>query len=250
MAPRTTATPNVDCKSCPLRRLPAFRAFTDDELDFMVQFKRGEMKIAAGADILTANASSTHMFTLYSGWAFRYLLLPDGTRQIFNFLLPGDFIGLQSSVFDAMEHSVAALTEVSLCVFQRSELWTLYRQFPSLGFDVTWLTAHEEHLVDDNLATVGQRDARSRIAYLMLQLYRRQEHLELAKKYVCPWPLTQQHIADATGLSLVHTNRTMRWLMRQGLIEIDGERLSLHKPEQLMRMAMVDEDRLRLRPIL
>ena len=240
----------VTCQECPLRVQPAFRPFAEPELSFVSGFKAGELIVQAGHDVLLVGTNSAHLFTLFSGWAFRYHLLPDGQRQILNFLLPGDFLGLQSSVFDTMEHSVQALTKVQLCLFARTRLWELYRDCPSLAFDTTWLAAHEESMVDENLASVGQRPARARIAFLFLHLVRRLEGLGLVVKDACDFPLTQQHIADATGLSLVHTNKTLRRLVTMGLLELANGRLVIRDRAGLERTALYEPHEPRPRPIL
>ena len=64
-----------------------------------------------------------------------------------------------------MEHSVEALTPLTLCVFPRAKLWELYSKFPSLAFDITWLAAREEQLIDEQLLSVGRRTALERTAY-------------------------------------------------------------------------------------
>lgn len=241
---------SVPCEQCPLRRLEVFRPFTDEELAFVGSFKAGELNVAAGHDLLLAGNNSPHLYTLLKGWAFRYVLLEDGRRQILNFVLPGDFLGLQTSIFDVMEHSVEALTDVQLCLFPRSRLWDLYRDRPGLGFDVTWLAAHEESLVDENLASVGQRSALERIAYLILHIVQRIDGLGLVKSDTCEFPLTQQHIADAMGLSLVHTNKTLRRLVRDGYAEIAGGKLRILRRAALEKLAGLSMAAPRPRPFI
>lgn len=240
----------VPCDQCPLRQRKVFRDFTEAELAFVSRFKAGELTVAAGHDLLLVGNNSPHLYTLLRGWAFRYILLENGGRQILNFMLPGDFIGLQTSMFDVMEHSVQALTDVQLCLFPRSRLWDLYREQPGLGFDVTWLAAHEESLVDENLASVGQRNALERIAYMILHIVERIDGLGLVKDDACDFPLTQQHIADAMGLSLVHTNKTLRRLVRGRYAEIGGGRLRLLRRGALEQLAGLTEKPLRPRPLI
>ena len=102
--------------------------------------------------------------TLLRGWAFGYKTLSDGRRQILSFLLGGDFIGAQQKMGDAAAHGVDTLTEAAFCVFQRDVPWEIHRRSPSMGFNATWLTAHEESLVDGTLLSVGRRSAEERIA--------------------------------------------------------------------------------------
>jgi CRP/FNR family transcriptional regulator, anaerobic regulatory protein len=162
--------------------------------------------------MLRQGASSDHLYTVLQGWAFRYKMLKDGRRQILNYALPADLIGLQGSMMGEMEHSVDALTPVTLCVFPRSKLWDLYGRFPSLAFDITWLAAREEQLGDESLVSLGRRTALERTAYLLLHLFVRAEEVGLTRNNSIQFPFTQQHMADTLGLSLVHTNKTLKRL--------------------------------------
>lgn len=202
----------IPCEKCPLRPKPIFRVFTPEELAFVTTFKSGEFNAEAGATILLQGTNSAHLYTVLSGWAFRYKMLADGRRQILNFALPGDFIGLQGSVMDGMQHSVEALTDMVLCIFPREKLWTLYSTYPSLAFDVTWLAAREEQMVDEHLTSVGRRTALERTAYLLLHLFIRAEAIGLTQGTRIAFPFTQQLLADTLGMSLVHTNKTLKRL--------------------------------------
>jgi len=200
------------CENCPLRKRPSLRAFTTEELKFVKQFKVDELHVDAGASFLSQGASSEHLYTVLSGWAFRYKMLDDGRRQILNYALPADMVGLQGTLMREMEHSVEALTPLALCVFPRSKLWDLYTNFPSLAFDLTWLAAREEQLIDEHLVSLGRRTALERTAFLLLHLYVRADEAGLAKNGTIQFPFTQQHLADTLGMSLVHTNKTLKRL--------------------------------------
>lgn len=226
----------VPCTACPLRRLEVFRRNTPEELEFLDRFKEAHLVYEAGHAIVWQDRPAL-LGTMFSGWAFRHKTLPDGRRQILNFLLPGDLVGLQDQSHELSPHGVEALTQVELCRFDGDRLWTLYSRFPKLGYDVTWLSAHEESLVDDNLLSVGRRTAAERIAALMVHLYRRARAVGLGEDGRVPWPVTQQHIADAVGLSLVHTNKTMRRLYRAGHFRVDDGWLLLPAPRELGALA-------------
>ncbi len=209
----------VPCQLCPLRKLDIFRPFTPEELDFVSQFKTGEVKVKAGDPLFLEGANCAHLYTLLSGLAFRYKLLPDGRRQILNYCTPGDFLGLQGSVMQEMQHSVEALSDMVLCVFQREGLWRLFESHAGLSFDVTWLAARSEQILDQQLLSVGRRSALERCAHLLLHLLDRLAELGMtSSRATVSIPITQQHIADTLGLSLVHTNRTLGRLMREGAI--------------------------------
>lgn len=227
----------IACATCPLRPLPLFVPAAPGELALIESLKRDQTAVRAGGSIIDEGQSDAPLFTLLSGWAFRFKTLSDGRRQILNFLLPGDFIGVQQKMSEASQHGVHALTDVLLCVFRRDALWELHRAAPRLGFATTWLTAREECMVDDSLLSVGRRSAQERIAALLIALYKRAAALTRDDAAGVPFPLTQQHIADALGLSLVHTNKTLRRLERHGLHRIEDGRLHLLDPHALARLA-------------
>jgi CRP/FNR family transcriptional regulator len=201
------------CDLCPLRKRRSLREFTADELAFVKEFKVDELRVDAGASFLREGARSEYLYTVLHGWAFRYKMLDDGRRQILNYALPADLLGLQGALMREMEHSVEALTPLTLCVFPRTKLWDLYSRFPSLAFDITWLAAREEQLIDEHLLSIGRRASLERTAFLLLHLFVRAEESGLVKNNAIQFPFTQQHLADTLGMSLVHTNKTLKRLM-------------------------------------
>lgn len=241
---------NTPCKACPLRGLGVFRDFTPGELKFVQNFKSHEIELKTGQPLIMEGASSKTLHTVLSGWLFRYKLLPDGRRQVLNFALPGDFIGLQATVFGEAQHTVEALSDSVLCAFPRDKLWSLYNSEPGLGFDVTWLAAREEKMLDDNLVSIGRRSAAGRIAFILIHLLRRLKELGLASNASFETPFSQQHLADALGLSLVHTNKTIRKLTRIGLILWKDRMLSVLDEPRLVAIAHYDRDKSPPRPFI
>lgn len=233
----TDSTDPIRCARCPLRGTGAFQVNSDAEIAAVQNFKQGERQLRAGEAIVREGASGGQLFTLISGWAFRFKSLSDGRRQILNFLLPGDFIGLQERLAEVSPVGVEALLDVRLCAFPFQGLWPLFSQFPSLGFDITWLAAHEEGIVDEGMLTVGRRTATERVAMLLLHLHKRAVAVGMGVDGAVPFPVRQHHIADALGLSLVHTNRTVRKLHRLGLCSIEDGMLRLPNPRALERLA-------------
>jgi CRP-like cAMP-binding protein len=211
----TNGQPNggfTPCDHCALRKRPSLREFSAEELAFVKTFKTDELRIDAGTSFLCEGTRSEYLYTVLNGWAFRYKVLDDGRRQILNYALPADMLGLQGALMNEMEHSVEALTPLVLCVFPRAKLWDLYSRLPSLAFDITWLAAREEQLIDEHLVSLGRRTALERVAYLLLHLFVRAEESGLVNGGFIQFPFTQQHLADALGMSLVHTNKTLKRL--------------------------------------
>jgi CRP-like cAMP-binding protein len=221
------------CANCPFRANSSFQDFKADELRFIERFKIGELRLDAGTNILLEGARSPHLYTVLRGWAFRHKSLDDGRRQVLNFALPGDFLGLQMSVLGEMEHTVTSLTETTLCVFDRERLWEVFANYPDLSFSMTWMAAREEQLLDGNLVSLGQRSAKERIAYMVLQLYARAQQVGLAGNQSMETPFNQVHLADALGLTSVHVSRTLKQMEKDQLLAWNRPILRILDKERL-----------------
>jgi len=250
MAETVRSERKYPCERCPLMRRAAFRDFNRKELAFVSRFKRGELTVDKGATVLAEGTRNPHLYTVLIGWGFRYKLLPDGRRQIVNFVMPGDLIGLQGALMDEMQHSVEALAPMVLCVFEREELMSLYREHPELAYDVTWLASREECMLDENLLSVGRRSAIERFAYLLAFLVTRARTVGLVNGAPTELPLTQQHVADTLGLSLVHTNKTARKLAERKLIRWRERGCEVLDVDGLMELARWEGIQQDVRPFI
>ena len=243
--------PPIACGTCLLHDLPqAFLPAAPEERAAIAAFRSGTRAVAAGQPIVEEAERSTHLYTLYAGWAFRYKTLSDRRRQILHFLLPGDLMGLQDEFAEGRTHGVEAATDVRLCAFPRDRLWSFFHEQPKMGYAITWLAAREEKMLDDILVSNGRRNAAERVAMLLLHLFRRAEHIGLTDGRRLAFPFNQQHIADALGLSLVHTNKTLRKLQRQGLHRLEGGVLEILDPHALAELGDYFERPMRPVPIL
>ncbi len=240
----------TDCRDCTLRCKPLFVAMTDDELAFMQRFKTGETIVKAGADALSQGQKSPVLLTVLDGMAVRSVLLEDGRRQVISFVFPGDLIGLQGGLMGESRHSVTAVTEMTLCSFPRSRVWELFVNQPARAYDLTWIAAIEEHFLGETVATLGKRDAQERVAWALVRIWRRLVALGMETRGSVPFPFRQHDLADALGLSIVHTNRRIVALRQTGLAEITGRRLVMHDHAALSRIAQLEMKADDVRPIL
>nr|WP_025312832.1 Crp/Fnr family transcriptional regulator [Roseibacterium elongatum] len=215
------------CQNCPLRGQSQFKSLPEEQLDFLRRFKAGEIKVEPGAQLLLQGSNSPQLFTALEGLGVRYKTLEDGRRQVINFVLPGDFVGLQAGVMKEMQHSVEASTAMTLCVFNRADLWSLFKAQPAIAFDLTWLAAIEESFLGEALAIVGQAPAETRIVWGLLRFHDRCRMAGLGDARGVPFPYRQQDLADALGLSLVHTNKTLQALRQRQILSLQDKRLRM-----------------------
>ncbi|WP_106744489.1 Crp/Fnr family transcriptional regulator [Yoonia maritima] len=234
---------NTRCQNCPLRTRDIFDPMTDREIAFMQKFKSGELEVDAGTTLMMEGSNSPQLYTLLEGMGLRYKSLETGERQVINFILPGDFIGLQAGVMSEMKHSVEATTRMKLCVFDRKMLWTMFRDHPDRAFDLTWLAAVEEHFLGESLAILGHMEGIARIARAFVQLFDRAAALGMIKGAKMPLPYRQQDLADALGLSLVHTNKTLKLLREDGVAVWRDGSLNILDYKRLCSIAQLEADR-------
>ncbi len=240
----------VKCAACPLRQKDHFTQMSREEVLFMQEFKVGELDVERGTVLLLEGSNSPQLFTVFRGMGLRYKTLINGKRQVLNFLFPGDFLGLQAGLMQEMDHSVEASTKMTLCVFDRKSLWKLFRDQPDRAFDLTWISAGAEHFLGDALATVGQKDAEARIAWALVKIFTKCEALDLASGPTCPLPFRQQDLADALGLSLVHTNKTLARFRERQLAVWQAGTLRISDLERLAEIGLVEDMIRDRRPIM
>ena len=238
------------CEACPLRHRALFADMSDEELRQTQRFKVGELTVEAGTPILTEGSHSAQLFTVLAGTGLRHKTLENGRRQVLTFVYPGDLIGLQGAVMGEMSHTVEARSRMRLCVFDRAALWGFFKDAPERAYDLTWIAATEEHFLGEALATLGQRTAEEAVAWALVKLWKRAEALEMTDGQAMPMPFKQQDLADALGLSLVHTNKTLaKFRERQMAVWRDG-RLQVNDLETLARIGMTDVEPSSVRPLL
>ena len=176
----------------------------------------------AGKQVLSQGTSLDHIFVLCVGWAFRYIQISDGRRQILKFLLPGDLFS-SISIFEESSHfSVRALTSVQISSFARPEIRNRYSADPAVQSTIAQSCVADACDATEFLAVLGQCSAEQRIAYLLLHLIRRIAARHVIREQRYAFPLRQQHIADTVGLTSVHVSRVLR-LFRERRIVVLSE---------------------------
>lgn len=172
-----------------------------------------------------------------SGMVLRHKLTGDGARQIVAINLPGELIDLQHVFLNVVDHNVQALTEVELADIGRDVLQQLVRSRPAVAraFWVEGLIASS--IYREWVLNVGRRDARTRIAHILCEIATRMHAAGLIEETErFSLPMTQEQLGDATGLTSVHVNRTIKALAAEGLIEHVGRTISIANWRGLQRV--------------
>ena len=179
---------------------------------------------AAGEDLVVEGDAPSHCRVLLEGQAFRHKTLPDGRRQIMSFHIPGDVCDLQG-LFLGMDHNVTALFAGEVGLIPHAKLAETMEAHPRVA-RALWRTSLVEAAVfREWMIGMGRRSAYARIAHLFCEMIVRMRAAGLVNQNRCSFPITQQHLSDALGLSAVHTNRTLQALRGEGLLSFQGGEL-------------------------
>lgn len=222
------------------RKLSAFVALSEVELAVLDRLHRRRRSFAAGRDMVHQGQSGQAAFILSSGWVCSYKLQSDGTRQIVDFQVPGDFLGLRSVLLRTSDHSFEPVVDIEAAEVLTSDLLDAFAQTPRLATAILWSASRDEAMVVEHLVGIGRRDADARMAHFLLELGSRLALVGLGDKtgYACP--LTQYHLADALGLSAVHVNRVLRQLREAGLVTVREGHVTFQDLDRLADLAGFD----------
>ena len=173
----------------------------------------------AGNYLIREGAVPTHCAILVDGFAYRHKTTGHGGRQILAVCIPGDAVDLQNIFLDASDHSAQMLTRGVVADISREVLQDLVLTRPTVGRAIIQLTLVESSILREWVVNIGRRDARERIAHILCEFAVRLESRGLASSEGFELPMTQEQLADATGLTAVHVNRVLKSLEADGLIE-------------------------------
>ena len=231
------------CAACEVRQWGICEPLSDEELGIVEKIKDGERIIPSGTDFIGQGEPLREAFTVIDGWGMEYRLLDDGRRQIGRIFLPGDLIGFEPDMAAVSDAYAQALTDLTLCVFPRDRLNTVYRSHADLPIRMASMIARDRSRTDERLTMIGRMAALERVAHFLLEIYLRirlRSHEPLGWEIVVP--MTQVQIGDAIGLTPVHVNRMLRELREKGLLSFADQKMSILDPDGLAELAGFDQD--------
>ena len=174
--------------------------------------------------------------------------LPDGLQQHVAIRAPGQVLDPAGYVLERACVSTHALTRASVASISRPALSAILADHPALAHAFTREMASDARVSHEWMVGMGRRSAYARVAHFLCEVRTRLEEVDMAGPAGCPFPLTQSDLADTVGLSVVHTNRVLQQLRREGLIGLAHARLDVRDWEGLVRAGGFDPDYLHAPP--
>lgn len=201
-----------------------------------------------GQEIVRERDRPNQACILLSGLCCRFKIVGDGARQINSFHIPGDMPDLQSLLLHQMDHGLLTLTRVKVALVPHPTLLQLIAGHPRLGLLFWRDTLIDGSIFREWMCSIGRRSARVRVAHLICELFLRYRNVGLVEDRSMPFHLTQTQIGDALGLSVVHVNRVVKSLRRDGLISLASRRLTIGDWAALVDIGDFDDAYLHLTP--
>ncbi len=208
-----------------IMKMEQFTSFSEQDRQTLEALSGRRLRTyAPREDVIREGDHSPENHLIVSGFACRYKLLADGARQIMAFLVPGDLCDAEIFILKEMDHSICVLTQSVVAAIPGEAMRDLLVTRPGVALALWWGTLQDEGVLRARLVDIGRRDARQRIAHIIYEVLVRLRVVGATSDDCFDWPATQTDLADATGLTTVHVNRTLQRLRDDGLIALESGR--------------------------
>jgi CRP-like cAMP-binding protein len=210
-----------------VQRWRRYATLSADDCRAIVALPFTERRFGRDTYVVREGDAVSHCCLLLDGFAYRQKLLRNGSRQIISIHIPTEFVDLQNSMLSIADHNVQSLNQCDVAQIPREAILDLMETRPAIRLALWTDTLIDASIFREWVVNVGRRDSRARIAHLICELSVRLKWIGKGDDVTCEFPLTQEHIADCTGLTPVHTNRTLQRLRRDGLIQLSARSLTI-----------------------
>lgn len=216
-----------------IRKLQGFGPLGADDRQWLESITSTPNVFAADEDLVREGDNPEVVHVMLDGFAARYKLTAEGRRQIFAYLVPGDFCDLHIAVLKRLDHSITTLTSCKIVRLPSKIIREITAQRPELTRALWWSSLVDEAILREWLVNIGQRRAEPRIAHLLCELHVRLNAVGLTDDGSFELPFTQEELADTMALSTVHINRTLKELREEGLATWRSGRIIIPDMERL-----------------
>lgn len=228
-----------------IRKLEGFHSLGSTDQALLERYSRPLHDLPPKHDIVREGDTPRDVVLILSGFACRYKLIEGGKRQIMAFLVPGDFCDFQVFILKRMDHNIGTLSRCNVVRIKREAVLELTER-PAIARAFWWASLVDSATLREWLVNVGQRAAEERIAHLLCELLVRLEAVGLVKSNAYSLPISQNDIADALGVTVIHANRMLMALRDQNLIELKARELIVKDVGRLKSFSGFDPNYLHL----
>ena len=223
-----------------LRKLSLWQELSQDDRAALLALPHTLKTLGPSGYIVREGDRAEQSCLLLRGFAMRHKVVGNGGRQILALHVRGDMVDLQNSLLRVADHNVETLSQAEVAFIPREAIIELAARRPAIAMAMWFDTLVDGSIHREWMANIGRRDARARIAHLLCEFGMRLEAIGLGDARDFELPMTQEQVADATGLTPVHVNRVLRSLDRDGLTRRSRKSVHIEDFNQLMQIGDFD----------
>ena len=220
-----------------IRKISSFASLSEEDSKILNNLCSTSKLYHRGRMLMDEGQPHQDIYIMLDGWACSYRQLMDGRRQIINFAIPGDLLGVRNLVLPLWTNSGIALTNIKAARVPQKKVVDLIRTQPLLGAALLAALSRDEAIVVEHLVNIGRRTALERMAHLLMELCCRLQQIFLNSDNVYPLPLSQENLGDALGLSTIHVNRILRQLRERKIVTLAKRKMIVHNIYGLSQIA-------------
>ena len=231
----------------PFDKLHGFCPLSSTEVAALAEATSRSRTVSLRTDLIREGDRPGPVFVILDGWACRYKILPNGTRQVLAYLMPGDCCDLNIGLLAEMDHNIQVITPAVVATVERSDMDAIMDQHRGIARAMYIAQLVDEGTMRAWITSMGRRTSLERVAHLMCELYLRARNVGLTFQPDLKLPLSQLLLADSLGMTAVHVNRVLKVLRMNGAMTLQRGSLHIVDPTKLIQMAGFDENYLHRR---
>lgn len=201
---------------------------------------RPAQRLPARTRLIEEGERPQDLFLLLEGWACRLKILPNGSRQILGYLIPGDVCGIHAYILQQMDHAIDLLSVGRVVRIPPERMQAVLNDRPAVRRAFEWSTLVDIAVLRQWLISASRRSAQARMAHFFLEMWLRMRQVGLAEDGQFSFPLTQVYLGDTLGLTPIHVNRTLQQMRAEGIVSFARKRMTILDPDRLAELAQFE----------
>ncbi len=230
-----------------IRKLGCYSPVSESDSALIGTLTENTRLVARRTDLVREGDSTNVVHIILEGFAVRYKIIGDGTRQIFGYLVPGDICDLHVALLAEMDHTVSTLSDCVVAEIRRPSILNIVAERPALTRALWWTMLVDEAVLREWITNIGARNAEIRIAHLLCEIHARLDAIGLVSEGIFSLPITQQELGDTVGLSIVQVNRSLKTIRERGLATFRKHLIDIPDIRRMQDFADFNENYLHLR---
>lgn len=230
------------CSQCSLSELCLPAGISVDDLDRLDRLVKQRRPLERGDSLYRDGSSMSGLYVARTGTFKTVAISEDGLEQVLGFHLPGELMGLDGLAEGSHRCSAVALEDALVCEVASSALTDVAAQIPGLQAQLLRVMGRSAARDQDHLQLLARKQPRQRMALFLRSLSDRMQQLGHPADSL-NLPMSREELASYLGLVIETVSRTLSRMQDDGIIVVDGRRLTLLDRQRLVELVHESDDR-------